>query len=135
MGNYGIKITQSGYDVSSATLRQLVMSSEYPFLKAYLQGTFSLTITEVDTIFTETINHSFGYPVKFVHYFSILPFYSTYRRIGNGGASAPAGDITFESWQDSNNIYMAYQDTTSGDFEAYPYTVYGYYYIFYDSIT
>jgi len=136
MANYGIKISQAGYDVSSANLRQLIISSQYPFLKAYSQGSFSLSITGPGT-YTQEIAHNFGYPIKFVHYFSVDPTATSNRFLGIFGADAPFGTIACESWQDSNKIYIAWEDTSDapGGFKTYPYTVYGYYYLFYDSIT
>ena len=136
MANYGIKISEAGYDIATANARQLVLSSQYPFLKAYNQGSFSLTITGAGT-YTQEITHNFGYPIKFVHYFQIDPTTSGGRHLGIFAADSPSGTICCESWEDSNKVYIAWEDTSSspGAFETYPYTVYGYYYLFYDSIT
>ena len=59
MGNYGIKVSNDGYDIDSATIKQLALSSQYPLLKAWVQGSFSSSVTGNGT-YTTTITHNLG---------------------------------------------------------------------------
>lgn len=62
MGDYGMKISQNGYDVKAATLPQLSFTSSYQSQKfaPTLQGTLTQTITH-GTKSTYTIAHGLGY--------------------------------------------------------------------------
>lgn len=64
MADYGIKVSQPGYDVATATPSQLVFSSKYQTLKIHSQGSGTLT----DSSRTATIAHGLGYvPTFLVH--------------------------------------------------------------------
>jgi len=64
MGDYGIKVTQPGYDVSTAIPNQLVFSSKYQTLKVFSQGSGTIT----DSGRTITVAHNLGYvPFFLVH--------------------------------------------------------------------
>ena len=65
--DYGIKISQTGYNVKTATNKQLAFSSKYKMFKEYLSGTGTLTLPGTDTDASVTINHNLGYrPAFFV---------------------------------------------------------------------
>jgi hypothetical protein len=42
--DYGIKVTQPGYDVSTATIDQTIVTSKYPNIQTYQVGTTSHTL-------------------------------------------------------------------------------------------
>lgn len=66
MGNYGIKISNSSFDVTSCDDKDLAFSSKFNQLKIHMQGTFSLTVR--DSYFGEStsISHSLGYIPSFL---------------------------------------------------------------------
>ena len=79
MGDYGIKVSQPGYDVATATPSQLVFSSKYKTLKVHAQGSGAMTHTGGRTI---TIPHNLGYvPLFLAHmdlsYSTLWQAYST----------------------------------------------------------
>lgn len=135
MGNYGIKISKEGYDVKSAALENLILHSKYPFLKAKLQGSFSISITGTGT-FTNTFTHNLGYHPAYVHLASVDPNNTGRRFFGRSSADGPSGSLTIDSYTTTSTLVIGWRDTTAspGGFKAYPYTVYFYYYLFYDEL-
>lgn len=132
--NYGIKISIDGVDVNSATDKQLLLSTKYPFLKAFVQGSVSLSITGPSTT-TTYINHNLGYYPAFVHYSIISEFSTEDRYLGRFAADGESGGISLDSNCDTSKVNFAWKDSHSVEDGNYPYTVYFYYYIFYDSLT
>lgn len=70
MSNFGIKISQPGYDVKTADKERLVFSSQYDTLKIAKSGSGTQVVAHVDDIFTagkETveITHELGYEPAF----------------------------------------------------------------------
>lgn len=135
MTDYGIKISIAGQDVKTATDAQMVLTSKFPFLKAYAQGSATLTITGAGT-FSTTVTHNFGYYPVFVHYAVVDPTSTGDRYFGRFGADAPGGSIGIDSNTTTSTLTIAWQDTSvaPGSFETYPYPVYLYYYLFYDQL-
>jgi len=133
--SYGLKISKAGYDVKTADNENLILTSDYPFLKAYLQGSFSLSIT-ADGTYTNGVTHGLGYHPAYLHlgvYFATLG--DTDKRIlGCWSAEGPGGEIAVDSYITDNILTIGWKDTTGGSFESYPYTVYFYYYLFYDKL-
>jgi len=71
MGNYGIKVSQAGYDVTTAAKERLVFSSQYDTLKIFMSGGGSVSVpldADVWTPGTTTveITHSLGYKPAFI---------------------------------------------------------------------
>lgn len=134
--NYGMKVSIDGQDVKTALDTQLLLTTKFPFLKAFAQGTATLSITGPGT-FSTTINHNFGYFPVFVHYAIVDPVSTSDRFFGRWGADAPGGSIGIDSNCDTSNLTIAWEDTSvaPGSFATYTYTVYIYYYLFYDSLT
>lgn len=63
MANYGIRVSQKGYDVQEASDSQLLFSSSWPLLKIEKQGSFSTTdVTLPSTVYT----HNLGYKPFFL---------------------------------------------------------------------
>jgi hypothetical protein len=59
--SYGIKVSKSGYDISTAGDENLTVNSDYPLLKIVKKGTGSLVFTTSDKEKTATIAHNLGY--------------------------------------------------------------------------
>ena len=135
MGNYGLKISIDGQDVKTATDAQMLLTSKFPFLKAYAQGSVTLTITGVG-IFSTTVTHNFGYYPAFIHYAIIDPESVTDRYLGRFGATGVGGDIGIDSNTTTSTLTISWEDTSASpeSFATYPYTVYLYYYLFYDQL-
>jgi hypothetical protein len=73
MADYGIKVTEAGYDVASATDLQMILKSDYTLLKVAFSGS-------VSTTGSVEISHNLGYRPQFLAYFN----YSTEMNICNG---------------------------------------------------
>ena len=132
--DYGLKVSKSGYDVNSAANKDLILTSKYPFLKAYTQGSFSLSITN-NNVFTNTVTHSFGYHPAYLFYTMYDPNSSTKRYMGNFLVSGgPFGQLRVDSSTTTSTLVIGWQDTSAGYFKTFPYTVYIYYYLFYDKV-
>ena len=61
MGNYGIKITKPGEDITSTDEKDYIMWSKYPFMKTYMVGTTSHTFSGDDDTVTIEITHNLNY--------------------------------------------------------------------------
>jgi len=133
--DYGFKVSKSGFDVNTAADKDMILTTKYPFFKAYTQGSFSLSITGPG-IFTNTITHNLGYHIAYLHLGVFLPTSPTRRDLGSFAAQA-LGVIQSDSYTTINTVVMGWNDTSAspGFFATYPYTIYIYYYLFYDSLT
>lgn len=118
MADYGLKIAQPGFDVSTATNQQLVLSSSFNTLKNYLIGAVSVNIpanVSDDITFSGTFNHALG----FVPAVMVFPNDGTYACMvswtqqQNG---TPLSNIELCNYQytiDSSNLIF-YATTASG---------------------
>jgi len=69
MTDYGIKISQTGSDVKTANLHELVVTSQYPNPKTYLVGTYNYTFPSDLSSVNIFITHNLGYITPcFVYY-------------------------------------------------------------------
>lgn len=132
MTNYGFKVSKAGNDVKTASDSNLILTSKFPFFKAYLQGSFSVTVTGAGT-FTNTFTHSLGYHPAYFHLEIPDPNNSDRRTLASFAAAA-VGQIMVDSYTTTTQLTIGWQDTSAGFFHAFPYTVYFYYYIFYDQL-
>jgi hypothetical protein len=101
-GTYGIIVAKSGYDVSTATPDQLVMSSEFDMFKIASIVTYSYTITYADVVnsgVTITVTHGLGYkPMTMGSFYitatgNVYPLPWTFSR--NNGGLGGLGDTGF----------------------------------------
>ena len=60
MGNYGIKTTVAGKDITSTTKEDYIVWSKYSFMKTYLVGTENYTFSSDANSVTITITHNLG---------------------------------------------------------------------------
>ena len=63
MANYGIKISEAGYNVLTADLRRLILSSGLNMFKVFSSG-----VSVVSATSTNTISHDLGYVPNFLVY-------------------------------------------------------------------
>jgi len=92
MGDYGIKVTRTGYDVADAIDQQLSFSSAFNYLKVYATGTSNLTVPSGSGLYTATVAHSL----------SFIPLALCYMK-ATGGTTPP--DETYElSQRISDNL-------------------------------
>jgi len=75
MGNYGMKISQPGYDVKTCSPDKLVFSSKYKTLRVHTQGSGQITHSGGRTV---TIPHNLGYvPYFLVHAIGDVSYWGT----------------------------------------------------------
>lgn len=124
--DYGIKVSQDGYDVASATDLQLVFSSKYKTFKVLITGTFS-TVLAVSGNATIDISHSLGYDPGNLVYYNV----GSKRFLGSlyGTGSSGNQDVTCDALARDANKIRIYLDASLGTFGG---TVTGRYYIFAD---
>ena len=133
MSDYGLKISESGYDIKTTTDLHLILTSKFPFLKANVQGSGSFTVNSND-VYSLTITHNFGYYPVYMHY-TMVDATSASRFLGRWSATSGSGDtIGIESYVTTTNLVIAWQDTASGGTWPFPYTISFYYYLFYDKL-
>jgi len=65
MGNYGFKISQDGYDVKTADIKNLIMTSKANQWKIHMKG----SVTFVSKNQTINVAHSLGYTPAFMAMF------------------------------------------------------------------
>ena len=109
--DYGIKVSQAGYDVKTATDEHLVFKPSFNLIKVYAQGSLSIS----GSVGYITITHNLGYVPQFLVYYKL-----------SNGVTLCTGDY---------NTCMAQADTTSIIVPSSlaapdPSTIY--YYIFYE---
>lgn len=130
--DYGIKISQEGFDITD-TDDKMILTSKFPFLKAFAQGSFSKSITGSGA-FSQTINHNLGYAPAYIYFGEINPSSPNDRFPGSFAAIA-IGAIYSVSHIDSTSLTISWVDTSAGFFASFPYTVNFYYYLFYDQLS
>jgi len=65
--NHGIKVSRIGYDVRTASIKELAMSSKFNYLKIHASGIITITGNYVD------IAHSLGYIPAFACWYGYPP--------------------------------------------------------------
>lgn len=109
--NYGLKISQPGYDVKTCTDDQLVFSSKFNTLKEYVSGTINTTGGSNSPVLT-TIYHGLGYaPAYLVFAYGGDGYW--YPQLNTG--TQYANDYRqVEAWSDANNLYLNNLPGTGG---------------------
>ena len=87
MSDYGIKVSQDGFDVLEADVDELSMSSKYGSRSIKLEGSVNLTTNTDSDWAEETVTHSFGY----------YPQLDAYTDLVNAGSVSLPGYYSFES--------------------------------------
>lgn len=135
MTNLGLKISKEDKTAFSSNNQELLLSSDLPFFKTFMQGQFSLNITGAGT-FTNTIDHNLGYHPAFMHLQAVNPNNPERRYLGRFAAQSGADFIGVDSYTTRTTLTIAWYDNSAapGGFKAYPYVITFYYYIFYDPL-
>lgn len=111
----GIKLSQVGQDVTTASDQDLIFSSSYPYLKMVARGLATVGGANIKTIYT----HNLGYPPMFMLYYksSTDSFFTSFvenqlmsnSNIGNGVIAVDNETLTFyPSYADTNDYVVYY---------------------------
>lgn len=111
VNDYGIKVSQPGYDVKTCDPQYLVFSSKYPTLRVFTQGNGQILNSTGRTV---TITHGLGYvPAFLVHsrvdaiyaagYFSSDDFFINPLTYPAGGCHIERDVV---SWADTDKLYI-----------------------------
>jgi len=89
----GIKVSRKGFDVKTASDKQLAFSSEWPLLPIEAEGTFDVTAgNSYDELLYE---HNLGYPPVFMYW------------VDDGTKKYPIGPVTITNiYSDSTNLWI-----------------------------
>jgi len=108
MTDYGEKISRDGYDVKTATDKQLVLSSKFKTFTITLSGSSNVSISSGDYRNRVEITHGLGY----IPAFSIYGKESTeseYHKVPHTNATFSISFYFLYCWADSNKIYLEAQ--------------------------
>ena len=137
MANYGIKISQPGYDVKTAPKERLVFSSQYDTLKLFKSGSGTVSVPLDVGLFTAgtrtvEITHNLGYKPAFWVYVNnpvwanparLSPY--TTRSIGSPAITVPNYAI------DTTKLYITFYNPDPDNDHDYEYR----YHIFYNELS
>lgn len=106
MGNYGLKISQDGYDVKTANPDKLVFSSAFATMPIYLQGTANHSINIYDS-YNFSISHGLGYTPYVLAFYKSSAYNSNWVWIPDSGATSFLGSFSNVSIRvDSTNLVL-----------------------------
>ena len=122
---HSIKLAQQGYDVNTCGDENLIFSSQWPLLKIYESGPFTISdVSQQQVIAT----HDLGFPAMFWVFNNVTPQFEY-----NGGASANANRSDFGNNQVvMSNSQLIWDPILYGLSTG---TYQGYYYIFANDLT
>lgn len=121
--DFGIKVSQDGYDVSTATDDQLVMSSAFNSFKIVSKGTATIALPAIGTGITREIPHNLGFvPTPLVYFTGEGPMSGSSSRtllpMGLANISSPEafGRVVFDSWYEASiTSYALYINLTNAN--------------------
>lgn len=136
MTDYGIKVSQAGYDVKTANKENLVFSSKYDTLKLFANGSGSQNVPAATAPWgppgaaTVIITHNLGYKPAFIIFCTSIwrsgnkfsPY--TFKSIG---AISPDGE---QYAADTTKIYIHFYNGDSSGAR----TIYYHYHIYYNEL-
>lgn len=109
MGDYGAKVSQPGYDVLTATDKQLVFSSKFNTFRVFMNGTGSVNLNG-STPQTFEVTHGLGYVPAFMVLSEIHTDFG-----GSAGnmytvpfMSPIGGDVGIIPYADATKLYVRY---------------------------
>jgi hypothetical protein len=112
-GNYGIKVSQPGFDVKSATDAQLVMSSGFNSFKIAASGLWTVTNTLSNTANSFSMSHGLGYvPAHLLYLLRSGAYYQLPMTIFVGGSPSITINTVFETSVDANSIFLTIYNVT-----------------------
>lgn len=115
--DYGIKVSQNGYDVLTASDDELVMSSAFNSFKIVASGSVAVSHTAGTSSITTNVSHGLGYVPGFLAYdyngadYIVMP--------ALGWVSGTSLDLMFQCWVNSSNIsFYLFTPSTGGSYSA-----------------
>jgi hypothetical protein len=118
-GTYGLRVSQAGIDVGTATNSQLIFNSDQNIFKIALSGTATLTVPNpvpASTTYTTTIAHGLGIVPASLCFVNLpssvavtLPGQNTplpYYNVANGGGTTTITSFMILTRVDSTNLYI-----------------------------
>lgn len=99
MSDYGIKISKEGYDVKTAGVENLVLTSKANQFKIHLQGTLSFTSNE-----TKTVAHGLSYTPCYIAFMKNSG--GSYYYLSQGGQDYV--DSTYLSFYQTSGVVISY---------------------------
>ena len=131
MADYGIKVSQAGFDVGTATSNEnLTFSSKFNLFKTSAQGSTAMVIPAGSSSSTTTqVTHGLGYAPMFLVYVVATDgqTFLSHTESYSPGTSTLEIKRSIYSWADGTNVNYFINFGTSGTYTAY-------YYIFHDQI-
>lgn len=128
MSDYGMKVSQPGYDVKTAPKERLVISSKYDTLKVFMSGSGSIAVAAAPAPYgysleIVTIAHNLGYkPAFFAFSDSILSGsdkFAPYNWANVGGAPSQQAYAV-----DTSNLYLYFRNPFTAFTFHYRYFIY-----------
>lgn len=114
-----IRLSQSGFNVETATDSQLIFSSEFNLFKIAATGTAQVTVAAINQSAvgaykesdTTTIPHNLGYIPAFLVFYQSDTGYSNantpvIRSAWGSGGNSARGDTIIEPYSDIDNLYV-----------------------------
>jgi hypothetical protein len=136
MTNYGIKVSQAGYDVKTANKENLVFSSKYNTLKLFSNGSGSQSVPAATAPYgppgtaTVEITHNLGYKPAFIVFCTSIwrsnDKFSPYAYKSIGAISPDGGQYAV----DTTKLYIHLYNGDSGGAR----TIYYRYHIYYNEL-
>jgi len=108
MTDYGEKISRDGYDVKTATDKQLVLSSKFKTFTIALSGSFNITISSGDYRTRTSVAHGLGYVPAFIIE-GKMSTESQYKKLPYTPAKFDVVNPFLYCWADDTNIYVELQ--------------------------
>lgn len=118
-GNVGVKMSQSTYDVQSATSDQLVFSTDFNLFKIVGGGTANVNLPDplvASTTYSKTVAHGLGYAPAFLAFVTLPSTWTTFIASETGLQQTPyrlwvsvgTNDqpVTCKVSVDSTNVYF-----------------------------
>ena len=127
MTDYGIKVTLAGYDVATATDRQIIFSSEFDTIKIASSGSGNVDPNGSAT--TVEIVHGLGYVPAYTVYFEISKIPGADNDFYLAPFTLPVGgDLSQIAYADSTKLYIRFgadaQGPSAGDSYDYKYVIF-----------
>ena len=138
MGDYGIKVTRAGYDITSTEEREYVFWSKYQAVKIYSQGSGTVTIPSGSSTNDVSIAHGLSFIPMYLLFSQLMDASGKWflNRTDEGGSSPGSDDqyvrggytfppyVEIGLYVDATNLhigYGTYDNTENHDIDYYYY--------------
>jgi len=128
---FGARVSQPGYDATTAAVKDLTFDSDANSLKIWKAGSVNISVSEANggagTGYVE-VSHGLDYPPFFLTYFKLKDANKIWFQKSLDDSQLPATYINTTSYANNTNLVM--EITVNGTLGAF--TAIGYYIIFID---